>query len=547
MVGDLVRNVLNSTIGREFEKTKEKYSKNSFIAVPSSNKRNYYKDGFEINYQDTFEQTNALEESLRQAGYGLGHRVAVALDNRPEQIIFRLALNKIGASCVPINPDYSVNELSFVLQHSEAELLIYLQQQKTKVDQTNQLLQHPISLWCLDDNKREFPRAKKPPKDGEVEPATESSLLYTSGTTGTPKGCMLSHQYELMSGAWYASLGGFCEIIHGQERVFNPLPLYHVNSGTVSTMAMMLTGGCQIQPDRFHPKSWWHDVNETKASIIHYLGVVAPMLLNQPKTPFEKSHSVKFGFGAGVEPGLHEIFESRFGFPLVEIWGMTEMVRVLAANTEPRKRGTRAIGRSKPGLEAEVHDQNGNKLPPEKKGELVVRYSAKTPRLGAFSGYLKDAEATEEAWRGGWFHTGDIVYQATDGMLHFVDRLKNIIRRSGENIAAVEVEGVLQECSEVEQVAVIAVADPIREEEVMACIVLKSGNTPDLHLAKKLFNYVNERLSYFKSPGWIKFLGSLPKTGSQKIQKHLIVSGTDSPESGQFTFDLRDLKRRSKE
>ena len=91
------------------------------------------------------------------------------------------------------------------------------------------------------------------------------------------------------------------------------------------------------------------------------------MLLNQPKTPFEKSHSVKFGFGAGVEPGLHEIFENRFGFPLVEIWGMTEMVRVLAANTEPRKRGTRAIGRSKPGLEAEVHDQNGNKLPPEKK------------------------------------------------------------------------------------------------------------------------------------------------------------------------------------
>ena len=144
MVGDLVRNVLNSTIGGEFEKTKEKYSKNSFIAVPSSNERNYYKDGFEINYQDTFEQTNALEESLRQAGYGLGHRVAVALDNRPEQIIFRLALNKIGASCVPINPDYSVNELSFVLQHSEAELLIYLQQQKTKVDQTNQLLQHPI-------------------------------------------------------------------------------------------------------------------------------------------------------------------------------------------------------------------------------------------------------------------------------------------------------------------------------------------------------------------------------------------------------------------
>ena len=154
MVSDVVRNVLDSTIGKEFEKTTAKYSNNSFIAVPSSNERNYYKDGFEINYQDTFEQIYALEESLRQARYGLGHRVAVALDNRPEQIIFRLALNKIGVSCVPINPDYSVNELSFVLQHSEAELLIYLRQQKTKVEQATQLLQYPISLWCLDDSKR---------------------------------------------------------------------------------------------------------------------------------------------------------------------------------------------------------------------------------------------------------------------------------------------------------------------------------------------------------------------------------------------------------
>ena len=175
---------------------------------------------------------------------------------------------------------------------------------------------------------------------------------------------------------------------------------------------------------------------------------------------------------------------------------------------------------------------------------MVVRYSAETPRLGAFTGYLKDASATKEAWRGEWFHTGDIVYRANDGMLHFVDRLKNIIRRSGENIAAAEVEGVLQECKEVEQVAVIAAPDPIREEEVMACVVLTDGYIPDIDQAIKLFKYSDKKLSYFKSPGWIMFLDFLPKTGSQKIQKHLILNDKDKSESGSYTYDLRHFKRR---
>ena len=161
MINDLVRNVIDTTIGEEFEKTVRKYPKNSFVAVPSSLERDYYKDGFEINYKDALDRIFKLENSLRKSGFGLGHRVAVALNNRPEHIILRLALNKIGASCVPINPDYRVNELSFVLEHSEAELLVYLRQQKSKVDQANKLLKQPISVWCLEDGLEEFPSVKK--------------------------------------------------------------------------------------------------------------------------------------------------------------------------------------------------------------------------------------------------------------------------------------------------------------------------------------------------------------------------------------------------
>ncbi|MBH68875.1 MAG: long-chain fatty acid--CoA ligase [Rhodospirillaceae bacterium] len=545
MTNTLVESVLDTTIEAAFRKSVDKYPQNIFIAVPAAVNRDYYKNGFEISYADAAARIELLKARFKEAGYGIGHRIAVALDNRPEHILVRLALNGLGISCVPINPDYRASELAYVLQHSEAALIIHLECHKKNIKEANKAIDCPVPTLCFQHHMDSLPVAKLCGGKGELSPCMESSLLYTSGTTGAPKGCMLSNQYELMSGAWYASLGGMSTIREGKERVFNPLPLYHINSGTVSTIGMMLTGGCQIQPDRFHPRSWWRDVAETRATVIHYLGVVAPMLLNLPVTPAEREHSVRFGFGAGVEPGLHEIFENRFGFPLIEVWGMTEMVRVLAANTRPRKRGTRAIGYPKPGLEAEVHDEEGKKVPPGVTGELVVRYSVNNPRLGSFLGYLKDEEATKRAWSGGWFHTGDNVYQAEDGMMHFVDRMKNIIRRSGENIAAAEIEGVLQECEEVAQVAVLAVSDAIREEEVMACIVPAEGSRADERLAHQLFSYCNRKLAYYKPPGWIKFYRELPRTGSQKIQKHLILKKNAEPLKIPDVIDLRHMKRRN--
>ena len=152
---------------------------------------------------------------------------------------------------------------------------------------------------------------------------------------------------------------------------------------------------------------------------------------------------MRFGFGAGVEPQLHAAFEERFGFPLIEVWGMTEFCRVL---DDARRRGRSARARSaapSPGFDVRVVDEQDREVADGTPGEMVVRHSAATPRRGAFSGYLKNEAETEQAWRGGWFHTGDTVMRGADGMLHFVDRKKNIIRRSGENIAAAEIEAVL--------------------------------------------------------------------------------------------------------
>jgi crotonobetaine/carnitine-CoA ligase len=268
-----------------------------------------------------------------------------------------------------------------------------------------------------------------------------------------------------------------------------------------------------------------------------------PLLLNQAPCDEERTHRVRLGFGAGVEPSLHARFEERFGFPLIEVWGMTETGRVFADSVEPRQVTTRAFGRPRDGFEAKVVDDADRPVPFGTDGELLVRWGGpEGPRHGFFSGYLRNPEATEEAWRGGWFHTGDVVTQAADGMLYFVDRKKNIIRRSGENIAAAEVEACLQAHDAVAQVAVLAVPDEVREEEVMACVVARPGVAADRGLAETLQGWALERLAYFKAPGWVLFVERLPTTGTQKVQKAQIFAKNEDPRRA-GAHDLRDGKR----
>jgi acyl-coenzyme A synthetase/AMP-(fatty) acid ligase len=178
----------------------------------------------------------------------------------------------------------------------------------------------------------------------------------------------------------------------------------------------------------------------------------------------------------------------------------------------------------------------------ETSGELLVRQKGPDPRKGFFSGYLKDEAATAEAWRGGWFHTGDAVRRGPDGALHFVDRRKNIIRRSGENIAALEVEAALAGHPAVRQVAVIAVPDAARDEEVMACVV-PSQERPGRETAISIQDWCLERLSYFKAPGYVGFIDALPTTATNKVQKMKLSDFALDPGS---RFDLRERKKRSK-
>lgn len=205
---------------------------------------------------------------------------------------------------------------------------------------------------------------------------------------------------------------------------------------------------------------------------------------------------------------------------------------LIAASREPRHVGTRCIGFPPDTLEVRIEADSG---------ELLVRSAGPDPRRGFFSGYLKDPAATAEAWRDGWFHTGDCVRRGADGALHFVDRRKNIIRRAGENIAALEVEAALADHPAVGQVAVIARPDEVRDEEVMACIVLNAGHAPSDATAIALQDWCLARLAYFKAPGHVAFLDELPVTSTNKVQKARLADFAIAPER---SFDLRPRKRR---
>jgi len=534
-----------TTVFAAFTATAQAAPDHAFVAAPPAPGRAYHPDGVEITYGRARAETDRLRAYYAAAGFSHGHRVALLLENRPEFFFHYLALNALGCGIVPINPDYRHDEMLYQMEHSEADLAVSIAARLTDLEAVARARATPLPVVAVEALPPALPAPRRPPRAGAPGLDTECSLLYTSGTTGRPKGCVLTNFYYLNAGAWYRDLGGRLAIEHGRDRFYNPLPLFHMNCQAVTATCAILTANCLILPERFSPTRWWPDLVATRATIVHYLGVVPPLLLNQPQAPQERQHRVKFGLGAGVEPELHERFEKRFGFPLVEVWGMTETGRICADHREPRQISTRAFGRPFGGLEARVVDDADREVARGREGELLVRWGGpEGPRHGFFAGYLKNDEATAEAWRGGWFHTGDVVRQADDGMLYFVDRKKNIIRRSGENIAAAEVEATLQAHEAVAQVAVLAVPDEIREEEVMACVVPMTGVTPDAALAARLFEWCMERLAYFKAPGWVLFVSSLPTTGTQKVQKTQIFPRGEDPRARSGVIDLRDLKKR---
>ncbi|MGX9691127.1 AMP-binding protein [Achromobacter anxifer] len=514
---------MSTTVHQAFRDTAARYGAQPFLCILPETAQAYGIAAGELSYGQAAEAIETLRAAYARAGYGHGHRAGLLLENRPAFFLHWFALNALGVSVVPINPDLRAAELEYLTGHSEIALAVALPERHADLLAAAQRAGRELRVMGPDDAP---PAAPFPAPQAGSEPGvlTECALLYTSGTTGRPKGCILPNRYFLHAGGWYARIGGLCELRPGQERMLTPLPLVHMNAMAYSAMAMVLTGGCLIPLDRFHPKTWWDSVRDSGATVLHYLGVMPAILMKAEPSARDRQPAIRFGFGAGVDRKLHQPFEERFGFPLLEAWAMTETGAgaVIIANQEPRHIGSSCFGREEDDVLVRIVADSGAEAAAGEPGELLVRHAGDDPRYGFFAGYLKDEEATSQAWEDGWFHTGDIVRRDADGALRFVDRKKNVIRRSGENISAVEVESVLLQHPLVKAVAVAAVPDAMRGDEVLACVVPESLPADAAALAEAARSIVQwslEQLAYYKAPGYVAFVDSLPLTTTNKIQR----------------------------
>jgi len=513
-----------------------------FLQAPAAAELPYAPSGFAYTYGEALARIEGLRRAYAAAGYGRGACVALLLENRPDFFWHWLALNALGVSILPINPDLRADDLGYQLSVAEPDLAVALPQT------------HGLISKAWGNGARIVAPGQAPPAcQAKVSrrtgaPDDPCALLFTSGTTAKPKCCVLSNDYFLRLANWYVNQGG--EAAMGEnEIVLTPLPLFHNNALCCSVTGMILKGGTVVALDRFSARRWWRIVKDSGATVIHYLGVMPAILLQLEREETETAHRVRFGFGANVDPRHQEVFEQRFGFPLIEAWAMTETGAGAVTSTAggPRHVGKRCIGRASPGMDYRIVDDAGADIVRGAVGELLVRQKGNEPRRGFFSEYLKDEAATAEAWAGGWFHTGDIVYEGDDPSLFFVDRKKNIVRRSGENIAVIEVEGVLSNLDGIAGVAVAPVPDEMRGEEVFALIVpdeMPRDARAAQMLAETITRTCAERLAYHKAPAYIAFVDTIPVTATQKLQRGAIKALAAQAVRAPGTIDLRDFKAR---
>lgn len=363
-----------------------------------------------------------------------------------------------------------------------------------------------------------MPAGETEAESAPVGPGDTLVVLYTSGTTGPSKGVLCPHAQYFW---WGANTSRLLQIT-AEDVLVTTLPLFHTNALNTFAQAL-LTGASQVVERRFSASGFWPSMQLHGATVTYLLGAMVPILLAQPPGPGERAHRVRIALGPGVPANRHGPFRERTGVALLEGYGSTETNFVLGGPINHQRPG--CMGRVLPGFEAKVVDEADNALPDGEAGELVLR-SAEP--FSFATGYLGMPEKTVEAWRNLWFHTGDRVVRDEDGYFRFVDRLKDAIRRRGENISSFEVEQVLSGHPEVETVAVYPVRSELSEDEVMAAIVPRGGARLD---PLELMSFCEPRLPHYAIPRYVLFAPDLPRTENGKVKKFELRERGVTPET----------------
>lgn len=454
--------------------------------------------------------TLRLSSVLAERGIGRGDHVALLCSNRPAFLVAWFAIANRGAVTVPVNTGLVGEGLRYTLRQSDAKALVV--ESAILEEKRADLGDLPDRLTVLEfaDDDALFAMARDRAPDGPFEGngTEDCTIIYTSGTTGLPKGVLNSHNVYLACGkATVERLE-----LGPDDRIMVFLPLFHTNPQMYAVMSVLETGAALVLRPRFSVSAFFDDARRFGATGFTYVGTVLAMLTARLRDE-ERNHSMRFCVGGGAPQEVWRLVEERFGLAVHELYGMTEIGGWVTANGVRRCRFG-SCGLTRDDVEVQVVDALDRPVPPGERGEIVVR-----PRepFVILSGYYKNPEATAGASRNLWFHTGDSGSFDADGFLYFHGRLKEIIRRAGENISPVEIEIALLDHPDVVDAAVVGVPDPIFGEEVKAVVVARRPIAPEAIPA-----FLQGRVADFMLPRYVQFVDRIPKTETQKIQRHAL-------------------------
>jgi crotonobetaine/carnitine-CoA ligase len=473
-----------------------------------------------ISFAELNRQVNRAAHGLAGLGVKRGVGVSIMMPNSPEWLFAYFATQKLGAYAVPVNVSLKGEGLRHVLDHSDSKVLV-CHADYTEVVQPIRGSLSKLERIVVD--TAEAPEEWSPPQGwralaevmegSDVNPGVEidgeaiSALMYTSGTTGAPKGVV--NRYKGMNIAGIRLLGA---VLQRDDVLYTCLPLFHANALFLTTVRALAMGLPMVLSRRFSASRFWDEIRRHGVTTFNALGAMIPILMKQPERPDDADNPVRVVFSAACPASVWAEFEKRFAVHIIEGYAAVDGGGFAVLNFGNAPKGS--IG--KPMNPIRIVDDEGCEVPPGEPGELLFQVDdAKRRRVE----YYKNPEASDAKIRDGWFHTGDLVYADQDGHLYFVDRKTDSLRRRGENISSWEVEREIDRHPAVLESAVFGVPSDLGEDEVMAVVVLKEGET----LAPgDLVQHCEERMARFMVPRYLEFRDGLPKTGTHRIQKSVL-------------------------
>lgn len=437
-----------------------------------------------------------------------GDRVAIMLPNVVHWPVSWLAVLKAGAVAVPVNCSYQRADLAFVLQDSGARVVITDAERAGLVAEVvrDEALEVDV-LDVADDGSEPYP-ATAP--DVPVDGGTLANLQYTSGTTGFPKACMLTHDYWVRLAWLCAGTSGL-----GSDDVLLTAQPFSYMDPQWNTAVALTVGAPLVVLPRFSASTFMADVRRHRATFVYVLGSMPTLLFKQPPTDDDRDNDLRAVYCSGIPIALHAQLEERWGAPWREVYGMTESGIDLHSPFDAAAVGSGSLGRPVPTKQVRVVDPANPavEVADGEPGELVI---SGRPMM---SGYWNRPEATADVLRDGWLHTGDLVVRRHDGGLQIVGRIKDMVRRGGENVACAEVEAVLERDDRVVAAAVVAVPDEVLGEEVKAFLQLRDGVPAERSTAEQILVSARAQLARFKVPRYVEFVAGFPRTPSERVSK----------------------------